>query len=147
MSEPVPFHSEPVLPTRTVTRVYCPQGHNLLDICTTVNGMAGIRLGFQRPNGERGILVLSPTLGCFDRVILGGDLVDGERVRVFCPECEVEMDRLGRCDCRPAEHGEPGDLYLLYLSLDRSAAEAIVICNVVGCHNSSIRHAGDHIRA
>jgi len=147
MSEPASFHSEPVLPTHTVTRVYCPRGHNLLDICNTVDGLAGIRLVFRRPNGESGELVLSPTLGCFERLVLSGALVDGEKVEVSCPECGAELDRLGTCDCLPPEKGGPGQLFLLYLTPENTAEEAIMICNVVGCHNSSIRHAGDHIHA
>jgi hypothetical protein len=147
MSDPAPFHCEPVLPTHTVTRVFCPNGHNLLDICNTINGLAGIRLAFRRPGGQTGELVLSPTLGCFDRLILCGELVEGEKLQVLCPECGVELDRLGTCECLPPEKGEPGEFFLLYLTLENSPEEAIIICNVVGCHNSSIRHAGDHIHA
>ena len=147
MPEAASYHCEPVLPSHTVTRVFCPKGHNLLDICNTVGGLAGIRLAFRRPNGEQGELVLSPTLGCFERLVLSGALVDGEKVEVFCPECGAELDRLGDCDGLPPEKGGPGRLLLLYLTPENTPEEAITICNVVGCHNSSIRHAGDHIQA
>jgi hypothetical protein len=141
------FHSEPVLPTRTVTRAFCPNGHNLLDVCSTINDMAGVKFAFIDARGERGLLVLSPTLGCFDKLVLEGRLVEEEKIQLACPECGAGLDVLGPCDCRPATAAVRGDLCMIYLTEEHSPEEAIVICNLVGCHNSSIRHAGEYIQA
>lgn len=146
-ANPAAFHSEPVLPSRTVTRVFCPNGHNLLDVCYTIQGLAGIKLAFTDARGEQGLLVLSPTLGCFDKLVLAGRLVDGEKISLACPECAAPLDVLGPCACASGDAGAPGELCLLYLTEAHTADEAIAVCNVVGCHRSSIRHAGEYIQA
>ena len=140
-------HSEPVTPAHTITRVFCPEGHNLLDICYPINALAGIKLGFRRKNGRTGLVVLSPTLGCFDKNVLAGDLLDGEKVDLFCPECGSPLHKMGTCGCRTRDTNESGEWCILYLSEEISAEEAIAICDVAGCHNSSIRHAGEFIQA
>ena len=141
------YHNEPVTTDKTVVRVYCPNGHNLLDVCYTINGLAGIVLDFKRAKGQGGKVVLSPTLGCYDKIVLKGELVEGEKVSLFCPFCGQALDTLGNC---PVEHGKgkgQGELCLLYLTEDKDPDEVIVICNVAGCHNSSLKHRGEYIHS
>ncbi len=140
-------YADSVTSSRTVTRVFCPEGHNLLDICYSINGLAGIKLKFRCRDGAEGLVVLSPSLGCFDRLVLAGELVDGEKVDLICPHCDIPLPKKGLCGCRDSTGIESGDLCLLYLSRDMSVDEAIAICNVVGCHNSSLRHAGEYLHA
>jgi len=140
-------YSSPVTASRTVTRCYCPNGHHLLDIRHPIHGLAGIRLKFVRPDGQAGEAVLSPTLGCFDKRVLAGEMVDGEKLELYCPVCDTPLDKRGACGRRAGEEAAPGDLCLVYLTPDSSPEEAIMICNVVGCHNSSLRHAGVSLHA
>jgi hypothetical protein len=140
-------YSSPVTAARTVTRCYCPNGHNLLDICHPIHGLAGIRLIFLRPGGATGEVVLSPTLGCFDRMVLSGEMKEGEKLKLSCPACGIPLDTRGVCGQRVDAHAPTGDLCLMYLTPERSPDEAIMVCNVVGCHNSSLRHAGVSLHA
>ncbi|MBN2429923.1 MAG: hypothetical protein JXQ27_00535 [Acidobacteria bacterium] len=140
-------YSSPVTASRTVTRCYCPNGHNLLDIRHPIHGLAGIRLKFVRPGGQAGEVVLSPTLGCFDKLVLAGEMVNGEKLELHCPVCGSPLAKRGMCNRRSGEHPATGDLCLIYLTSEPSPEEAIMICNVVGCNNSSLRHAGMSLHA
>ncbi len=126
----------------TVTEVYCPRGHNLIEEDHTIGGGPGIRLGFRRPNGEPGELILSATLGCQDKTVISGKLFEGEKLELFCPVCMSNLPILSECHC---EGG--GEVRMLYLSRENNPYHAIAFCDVVGCRNSSIIRAGDVVRA
>jgi len=126
----------------TVTEVFCPRGHDLIDPEHPVRGLPGIKLRFRRPRGEYGMLILSPTLGCNDKLVLSGKLVEGELLDLSCPVCMVSLPILSDCDCT-----NKGVVNLLYLTKDNNPYDAIGVCNVVGCPNSSLIRSGDVVRA
>lgn len=126
----------------TVDHVFCPLGHDLVDPHRLVGGLPGIRLEFRRPNGELGEVVLSPTLGCFDKLVLSSALVEGERLELFCPVCHSPLPVLMECHCRP-----DALLNMLYLTRDSDPYEAIAFCCIVGCHNSALIRSGAVLRA
>ncbi len=126
----------------TVDRAFCPQGHDLVDPERPIGGSPGIRVGFRRPNGEVGEVVLSPTLGCFDKLVLSSRLVEGEALQLFCPVCLAPLPILMECHCT-----DGAVVNMLYLSRDNDPYHSIAFCNVVGCHNSSLIRAGEVIRA
>jgi len=125
-----------------VSEVFCPHGHNLVSERFRIDDHPGILLGFRRPNGVAGEVVLSPQLGKLDKIVLAGELVAGEVVTVFCPICRTELDVL--CHCEFHRHAP---VCLLYQSRHRDLDDAIAFCCVVGCPNSSYRRAGEVIRA
>ena len=126
----------------TVGAVYCPQGHDLVDPHRPLGGSPGIRLGFRRPNGEVGEVVLSPTLGCFDKTVLSSELSDGEGIDLFCPVCHAPLPILMECHCQ-----DGAVVNMLYLTRENDPYNALAFCNVVGCHNSSLIRFGDLVRA
>lgn len=126
----------------TVHAAYCPQGHDLIDPTRRIREVPGIRLGFRRPDGEVGEVVLSPTLGCFDKIALSSRLVDGEDLQLFCPVCHTPLPILMECHCQAG-----AVVNMLYLTRENDPYNAIAFCNVVGCHNSSLIRSGDVVRA
>jgi hypothetical protein len=63
-------------------------------------------------------------------------------VRVFCPVCHADLDVLCHCEFHPRS-----PICLLYQTPQADMDEAVAFCCVVGCPNSSYRHAGEVIRA
>ncbi|MCU0613281.1 MAG: hypothetical protein MUE60_16035 [Candidatus Eisenbacteria bacterium] len=126
----------------TVSAAFCPEGHDLVDPDRAIGGSPGIRIGFRRPDGEVGEVVLNPTLGCFDKIVLSSELVNGEELSLFCPVCHAPLPILMECHCQ-----EGAVVNMLYLTRDNDPYHAIAFCNVVGCRNSSMIRTGDVIRA
>jgi hypothetical protein len=125
-----------------VEEVYCPNGHDVMDRDHPMSGRPGIRIAFRDPRGEAGLLVLSPVLGCLDKLTLEGELVLGERLEAMCPDCGIPLPVLTACPC---EWG--GVINVLFLHPDRDINNSIGFCNVVGCPNSSVTRSGEVIRA
>ncbi len=128
-------------PEYSVTRIFCRHGHNLITIDHPVGDKPGIHLRFVRPNREAGEVVISPVLGSLEKILLSGKLVDGEQVTLQCPVCRENLDVLCHCEFHP-----DSPVCLLYLTPDVDVESAIAICSIVGCPNSSYRHAGDMVR-
>ena len=83
-----------------VTEAYCPNGCNIIDKEHEINGVSGLRIKFKRP-GMEGELVLSAIEGDFDKVILSGELEDGVKDELYCPQCGVMFKKLVNCSCKP----------------------------------------------
>lgn len=126
----------------TVAAAYCTQGHDLVDPDRVVGETAGIRVGFRRPCGDVGEVVLSATLGCFDKVVLSSELAEGEALDLFCPQCHTPLPILRECHCR-----EGAVVNMLYLTRANDPYDAIAFCNVVGCHNSALIRSGEVVRS
>ncbi|MBN1424035.1 hypothetical protein JXA88_05705 [Candidatus Fermentibacteria bacterium] len=137
-----PMAKDAVRHAVTVGEAYCPQGHDLVDRDRLIGDLPGIRLGFRRPGGEVGEVVLSPTLGCFDKIVLSSELVEGEELQLFCPQCYTPLPILRECHCR-----EGAVVNMLYLTRANDPYDAIAFCNVVGCHNSALIKSGEVIRS
>ena len=123
-----------------VTEAYCPNGCNIIDKEHEINGVAGLRIKFKRP-GMEGELVLSAIEGDFDKVILSGELEDGVKDELYCPQCGVIFKKLVNCSCKP-----DADMVVVGLTPKLDFNNAISFCNVTGCINGTSIKSGDIIR-
>ncbi|MCD6417859.1 hypothetical protein J7M00_03645 [bacterium] len=123
-----------------VKSAYCPNGHDLMWDYASFCGYAGIRIGAEKPNGEKGEIVLSPIFGDHSRISLGIKLIDGEKLKLFCPECGAEIPVLTKC-----ENCEQGEIRVLSLARNFDIANGIAFCDVVGCPSSYIVDSGELI--
>lgn len=119
---------------------YCPNGHDLIWEYANFNGFPGVRLTVERSDGAKGEVVLSPIFGDHTRLSLGITLKDGEKLKIFCPVCSVEIPVLTKC-----ENCENGEIRVLSLDREFNMANGIAFCDVVGCPSSYILDSGDLI--
>jgi len=123
-----------------VTEAYCPNGCNIIDNEHKINGVAGLRIKFKRPDME-GEFVLSAIEGDFDKIILSGKLEDGVKDELYCPHCGVMFKKLVNCNCKP-----DADMVVIGLTPKLDFNNAISFCNVTGCANGTSIKSGGVIR-
>ena len=123
-----------------VTEAYCPNGCNIIDNEHKINGVAGLRIKFKRPNME-GEFVLSAIEGDFDKIILSGKLENGVKDELYCPYCGIIFKKLVNCNCKP-----DADMVVIGLTPKLDFNNAISLCNVTGCTNGATIKSGDVIR-
>ena len=123
-----------------VNEAYCLNGCNIIDSKHKINGFAGLRIKFKRPGAE-GEFVISAIEGDFDKIILSGELIDGVKDELYCPECGVAFKKLVNCNCQ-----DDADMVVVGLTPKLDFNNAISFCNVTGCKNGVFVKAGDIIR-
>jgi hypothetical protein len=88
-----------------------------------------------------GEFVISAIEGDFDKIMLSGELQDGEKDELFCPHCGVMFEKLVNCNCKPG-----ADMVVVGLTPELDFNQAITFCNVTGCNNGTFILSGDVIR-
>ncbi|RKZ33795.1 hypothetical protein DRQ33_03525 [bacterium] len=123
-----------------VNIVYCPNGHSVMDDYVNFNSFSGIKLKIHRPNGEQGVMVLSPIFGDKSVVFIGTKPKEGEKLEVFCPHCEQKIPIL-----QPCENCDGGEIRVLSLDENFDITNGIAFCDLVGCPSAFILHSGELI--
>ena len=123
-----------------ISEAYCPNGCNIIDKYHEINGSPGLRLKFRRP-GMEGEFVLSAIEGDFDKIILSGELKNGVKDDLYCPHCDVMLEKLVNCNCNP-----DADMVVIGLTPQLDFNNAVTFCNVTGCTNGTFVNSGDIIR-
>ncbi len=122
-----------------VQECFCQNEHNLVSKKANFSGFDGVFLKVKTKNNE-GFIAISPICGDKSRISLDIELVEGEQIKLFCPECDVELPVYSKCECG-------GDLITLFSSKEIEYSDCISICNVIGCQSSVIRKGGKHYSA
>lgn len=136
--EDIPENSEKI----SVKEAYCPNGHSLMDNEHTFNGMPGIKMAFIRPNEKKGVFSVSSKIGDLSKKTISGEIVEGEKVTLCCPECSAHFPVLAQCDkCKN------GDMVLIYLSKELDVSDSASFCNLFGCPNTMLIKSDTIIRA
>ena len=81
-----------------VKKLFCPNGHNLINNRASFDGHAGIILKVKHEANE-GIIALSPVYGEKNRVSFGIDLNKDDLLEINCPECNVALPVHSPCAC------------------------------------------------
>ncbi|RLD77378.1 MAG: hypothetical protein DRJ10_12030 [Bacteroidetes bacterium] len=116
-----------------VKECYCPNGHNLANPRASFNDIPGILLKIINSKNKSGFIALSPVFGQKQRLSLDIDLFDGEKIRAFCPHCNVELPIFADCtSC------DSGNLLALYLDQTISFKNCLALCNTIGCKNARV---------
>ncbi|MDX9882728.1 MAG: hypothetical protein RBS73_11745 [Prolixibacteraceae bacterium] len=123
-----------------VDKAYCPNGCSIIDPEVEINGFPGLRFRFKRP-GYEGEFVISAIEGDFDKVIISGELITGEKDELYCPLCGVPFGKLVNCNCSPG-----AEMVAVGLTPKLDFNNAITFCNVTGCSNGTFIKSGDVIR-
>lgn len=116
-----------------VTKLYCPNGHNLVDeeSGARFNGYAGISLIVEGAE-LKGKVLVSPIHG--DDTRFGEtDFEPGEITRITCPVCGAELPVLQPCGCQ-----EGANLVGLFLDDKLDDGNQVAICTAWGCLRSRI---------
>ena len=116
-----------------VTQIYCPNGHNLIDVETGArfNGYPGIAI---KAVGSEitGTVILSPIHG--DDTRFGEiDFEPAEILELRCPVCDVLLPEIGPCGCQ-----EGSSLIGLFLDDKLEEGNQVAVCNAWGCLRSRI---------
>ena len=137
---PEPIESDNVREGKVliITDVYCQKGHSLTNKKAMFNTHPGIVLNVIQGD-KKGQMALSPLLGDKTRICLDFDLVDGEIVKMCCPECGVELPVHSPCDACD------GNLIALFLTPEGNFNDCIAICEIVGCPKANILSSGEVI--
>lgn len=126
----------------TVSGAFCACGESLLDTENSFDGAAGIRIGFRRPNGEEGLFVASPKINDTSKKVLKGEVVEGEKVELFCPGCGKAFPILAPCDrCKN------GEMVVIFRSKEYDISNSVSFCNIFGCPNAMLIQSDKVIRA
>ena len=123
-----------------VDKAFCPNGCDLIDSETVINGFPGLKIRFKRPGAE-GEFVISAIEGDFDKVILSGELIAGVKDELYCPYCGIPFEKLVNCRCSP-----DAEMVAVGLTPKLDFNNAITFCNVTGCSNGTFIKSGDAIR-
>jgi hypothetical protein len=113
-----------------IPAVYCHNGHKLMTDDARFDGLRGIKL-LVFHGKDRHIMVISPFLN--DQRKEGPNFPDMSRMKICCPTCQEELERLVECDCRPGAHR-----CALYLGSGPKDLGAVGICNTYGCPKSLV---------
>jgi len=124
-----------------VDQAYCPKGCSIVDEEHPIHGYPGLRMGFSRP-GMKGELVLSAVQGDFDKIMLGGELVDGVKLDLYCPHCGTPFATLANCRC-----SADAQIVAIGLTPELDFNNGIAFCNVAGCKNEGFVLSGRVIHA
>ncbi len=140
--EPSRPHEEVAIKAPVVVNaVYCPEGHNLVDVNRIVSGFPAIVVSFEDKKGGQGLLAVSPVLGDTAYLSVEGEVNPDEPLIFSCPHCGVRLDVLSNCSCR-----EDAVTVLAYLYPRRDPHQAIAFCNVLSCPDSAVIRSGEAIR-
>ena len=123
-----------------ISNAYCPCGCNIIDPEYEINGVPGLRIKYKR-QGMEGEFVISAIEGDFDKIILSGELNEGKKDDLFCPNCGVMFEKLVNCICKPN-----ADMIVIGLTPKLDYNDAVSFCNVTGCNNGAFIKSGDVIR-
>jgi len=123
-----------------IEHAYCPNGCSIMDVEHKINGYPGLLIKFKRL-GMEGVFVISAIEGDFDKVVLSGELAEGEKDELYCPHCDVLFKKLVSCRCRPG-----AEMVVVGLSPELDFNNAVTFCNVTGCRNGSFMQAGEVLR-
>jgi hypothetical protein len=113
------------------TECYCPNGHNLVTSNARFNEFDGILLKISQGEYE-GHIALSAVYGCKSKVTVGIQLKKGEKYKLSCTECEVELPVYSKCHCG-------GDIFALFLDKNANYDSFVGACNRIGCTNAYIQ--------
>jgi len=113
-----------------VSRLFCPQGHNLINPRAVFNGYPGILIKAVKGSNQ-GLVALSPIYGSRARIALDIALEEGEIVNLHCPVCDTQLPVHSPCSCG-------ADLVAFFATEHSDFTDCIAICNRVGCKNSHI---------
>jgi len=123
-----------------INHAYCPNGCSIIDSKYKINGFPGLHIKFKRP-GMKGEFVISAIEGDFDKIMLSGELKEGDKHELFCPHCGEMFKKLVNCNCRPG-----ADMVVIGMTPELDFNDAITFCNVAGCTNGTFIKSGDVIR-
>jgi hypothetical protein len=123
-----------------LNHAFCPNGCDIIDPEVLINDFPGLRVKYKRP-GVEGEFVISAIEGDFDKKIISGNLIEGEKDELFCPHCGVMFEKLVNCNCKP-----DADMIVFGLTPELDYNDAITFCNVTGCKNGAFIKSGDAIR-
>jgi hypothetical protein len=123
-----------------ISNAYCPNGCDIKDPAYEINGFPGLRIKFKRP-GMEGEFVISAIEGDFDKIVLSGELKEGEKDELYCPHCGIMFEKLVNCNCKP-----DADMVVIGLTPVLDFNDAVAFCNVTGCNNGAFIKSGDIIR-
>jgi hypothetical protein len=123
-----------------IDHAYCPNGCSIVDSRNKINGFPGLRIKFNRP-GMEGEFVISAIEGDFDKIMLSGELKEGEKDELYCPHCGVMFEKLVNCNCKSG-----ADMVVIGLTPELDFNQAITFCNVTGCTNGTFIQSGAAIR-
>ena len=115
-----------------VKECYCQNGHQLINKRAIFNDLPGILLKVKKQNYKEGTIALSPVYNHKHRISIDVDLIEGESLQLFCPECGVELPVYTNCNCCD------GKLIALFLDKKGNFNNCITIGNTVGCKNSNV---------
>jgi len=124
-----------------VNECYCPNGHMLVSPNACFNDIPGIFLKIINSKDKVGFIALSPIYGQKQRISLNVELVKGEKVRVFCPQCDVELPVFA--DCTSCKSGK---LIALFLDKKASFKNCLAVCNIIGCSSATINSGEDILK-
>ncbi|MCA9563981.1 MAG: hypothetical protein KC561_10855 [Myxococcales bacterium] len=114
-----------------VTQAFDPDGNNLINPEETFDGFPGVSVWIETPDGESGRVTLSPIHG--DTRKSGfSDVAEGTPLVVRGIEGGPELEAEAECQCGK------GTYRRVYLSPKLDKGDAVLLCNVWGCHRSRI---------
>jgi len=114
------------------TTAYCPKGCNLLNSEHTFQGTNGIHLKF-KVQGQEGEMVISAIEGDHSVLRLYGECANGERIDLYCPHCDVALEKLVDCHC--TEHAS---MVFIGATPKLDFTRGVALCNVCGCHEGVV---------
>lgn len=126
----------------TINGAWCSAGHYLLDEEHPVHNLPGLKLGFIRPNGEYGEFVVSSMLNDTAKIAISGEIVNGEKVQLVCPECREPFPLLALCD-----RCNTGEMVLIYCNQNLDVYDSVSFCNLFGCPNAMLIQSDKVVRA
>lgn len=125
----------PEVPKIIATELYCPNGHNLVSSRAKFGKENGVLVSVEQ-NGEKGLLAISTVCNHAFHITLDINLTESTPVKICCPECGVELPIHSQCHCG-------GEIITFFRTKECDYAEALGICNVVGCSNAHIIENGE----
>lgn len=128
------MHKEKVV----LYNAYCQNGHDMMSD-VLIDGNKGINLIYRsKDTREETEIVISPVIGDNSKqYIKGNPFIQGEEVKVYCPECKIELPILLNCYCQ-------APIYIFYMDKQFQKSYAQSFCSRIGCSQSSkIRFSQD----
>lgn len=124
-----------------VKECYCQNGHNLVSNKVIFNDLPGILLKVTTAANQAGTIALSPVYGQKQRISLDVELINNEKVKIFCPHCDVELPVFANCtSCNR------GQFIALYLDDKASFNNCLAVCNTIGCKSLKISTTNDILK-
>lgn len=121
--------------TDVVRECYCMHGHSLISDLAIFGDHHGITVKL-RTDRQEGMLSLSPVIGDKSRTFFHFERVPGELVDICCPTCDEPFPIYNACTCGAY-------LVALFTSPKADFADAIGICQRIGCLHSEIKSNRD----